>query len=425
MSDPSLVLEQAQRLGMSLAIGFIVGVERGWKQRDEHEGQRVAGVRTFALAGMLGGISGLLAPVAIGLSTTIAVAFTACFIVFQFGRAGDGDNSATSAVAGILVFGLGAYAVVGSPMLAGGAAVAVAAILAFKEGLHAWLGQLTWAEIRSALLILVATFIVLPLLPAGPVDPWDLFDPRSLWLLTIAVATASFGGYIALRALGGRVGLAVSSLAGGLVSSTVVALDLARRVRASEVSASPAAGAAALATIASIARVALLAAVISDKLIAALWAPLAAAAAVLAAGSILLTALGHTPVSAVDVKSLRSPLDLVSVAKFAAVLGILTIAANLLSRNFGHVGVNAFAVSAGLVDVDAVALSVSGLLAQQLPVAHAAEALGLALASNQVFKIAAALSVGSVSFAWRFGALAAMAIGAGLVTHAILGAGWI
>ncbi len=420
MSDPSLFVEQSQRLALALAIGFLVGVERGWKQRDEHEGQRVAGVRTFALAGLLGGLSGLLAPIAVALSTTLAVAFSAGFILFQFGRADDNDNSATSAIAGIIVFGLGAYAVVGDPMLAAAAAVAVTAILAFKEGLHAWLGKLSWAEMRSALLILVATFIILPFLPAGPVDPWGLFDPRSLWLLTIAIATASFGGYIALRALGPRVGLTASALVGGLVSSTVVTLDMARRTHASEIHPSLAAAGAALASIASIARVAVLAGVMSSKLILLLWAPLAAAALTLAAGGILFGASLSPSAPIADVKALRSPLDVSSVVRFAGILGALTVAASLVSRTFGHTGLNAFAASAGLVDVDAVTVAVGGLLAQDLSVAHAAEALGLALVSNQVFKVAASWFVGGAQLAWRFGLIMALAIGAAVTVLIVL-----
>ena len=44
------------RLAVALGIGLIVGLERGWKTRGQHGGQRLAGFRTFALAGLLGGV---------------------------------------------------------------------------------------------------------------------------------------------------------------------------------------------------------------------------------------------------------------------------------------------------------------------------------------------------------------------------------
>lgn len=419
MADLHTFLEPAQRLGFALAIGFLVGVERGWKQREEREGQRVAGVRTFALAGLLGGISGLLTSFSGGLAIVIASAFSIVFILFQFGRADQDDNSATSAVAGILVFGLGSYAVLGEPMLAVSAAVAVTVILAFKQGLHAWLGSLTWPEVRSALLILVATFLVLPFLPAGPVDPWGLFEPRTLWLFTIAIAGASFGGYVALRMFGNNIGLAVGALIGGLVSSTAVTLDFARRAQTTEMHATTAASGAALAAIASLARVTVVTTLLSADLIAIMWLPLAMAMLALAVGAIVLRTLRPEaePSALADV---RSPMNIVSVGRFAAILALLMTAANVGSRTFGQAGLNAFAATAGLVDVDAVTLSLGNLLNQNLSVHRAADALGLGLISNQLFKVAAALFTGSRDFAWRLGLVVLAATGAATVVYSVI-----
>lgn len=136
MPDEPVWLEPLQRVGLALAIGFLVGVERGWKQRDDGEGQRVAGIRTFALIGLLGGVSGLLLP-AVGATPVAAMAlgFGASFAAFQFRQAmKDGDNSVTSTVAGLLVFALGLYAVVGETVVAAAVAVAGTTVLAFKEG---------------------------------------------------------------------------------------------------------------------------------------------------------------------------------------------------------------------------------------------------------------------------------------------------
>ena len=43
------VLELFQRLSVALAIGLLIGLERGWKMRDEAEGHRAAGFRTCLL----------------------------------------------------------------------------------------------------------------------------------------------------------------------------------------------------------------------------------------------------------------------------------------------------------------------------------------------------------------------------------------
>ena len=98
--------------------------------------------------------------------------------------------------------------------------VTLVGLLAFKDALHDWLDKVTWKELRSALLILAATAIALPLLPDRTIDPWDAINPRELWLLTIFVAGASFAGYVAVRVLGSDVGVLAGAAAPG------AALDL-------------------------------------------------------------------------------------------------------------------------------------------------------------------------------------------------------
>jgi len=418
MSDLALLLDQAQRLGLALAIGFLVGVERGWKQRDEGEGERAAGLRTFALSGLLGGITALLAPLGGGgVAIALTLSFCLAFMAFQLREATvESDNSATSAIAGLVVFGLGAYAVAGDPLLAASAGVAATTILAFKQSLHAWLRAITWSEARSALLILVATFIVLPLLPEGAVDAWGLIDLRALWMMTIAIATASFGGYVALRVLGDRMGVAVGALVGGLVSSTAVTLDLARRVQFGEVTATTAGAGASLAACVSVGRVMVISALVSFDLFARLWPSLLAAAVTLSAGAGILALSRSVSKSHSTFASVRNPLDLISVARFAGMLGLLTVLANIASRTLGQRGLNAFAASAGLVDVDAVTLTIGGLVTDGLPTAHAVEAIGLALICNQLFKLAAIAISGSAAFAWRFGSVVLAAAGAASIT---------
>ena len=422
MSALALLLDQAQRLGLALAIGFLVGVERGWKQRDEGEGERAAGLRTFALSGLLGGVTALLAPLGGGgVAIALTLSFCLAFMAFQLREASvESDNSATSAIAGLVVFGLGAYAVAGDPLLAASAGVAATTILAFKQSLHAWLRAITWSEARSALLILVATFIVLPFLPEGAVDAWGLIDLRALWMMAIAIATASFGGYVALRVLGDRMGVAVGALVGGLVSSTAVTLDLARRVQFGEVTATTAGAGASLAACVSVGRVMVISALVSFDLFARLWPSLLAAAVTLSAGAGILALSRSVSKSHSTFASVRNPLDLISVARFAGVLGLLTVLANIASRTLGQRGLNAFAASAGLVDVDAVTLTIGGLVTDGLPTAHAVEAIGLALICNQLFKLAAIAISGSVAFAWRFGSVVLAAAGAASITFILV-----
>jgi uncharacterized membrane protein (DUF4010 family) len=406
------ILEALQRLAVALAIGFLVGIERGWKQRDEKEGERVAGLRTFALSGLFGGIAGLSLPLAGPLFlAVVSLAFAAAFVAFQL-RDTDPDNkSATSTVAGLIVFTLGVYSALGNLVVAAATAVAVTAILAFKQTLHRWLASLTWQEIRSALLILAATFIALPILPDRPVDPWGAVNPRSLWLLTILLASATFGGYVALKALGPKAGLLVSALVGAIVSSTAVTVDLARRAMKKETPPRDAAAAATLATVVSLARIGIISSALSAGIALHVWIPLGAAilASLVFAAAIALVDGGRK--TEASRRALRSPLDVVSVAKFALLLGVLTVAAKLSTVWFGDLGLNVFAATAGLVDVDAVTLAVGGM--RDLAPASAALAILVAAAANTLFKAGVAVAIGGRDFALWFGAACLVALVAG------------
>ncbi len=159
--------------GVALAIGLLIGLERGWRQREEAEGERTAGFRTYTLAALLGGVSAALAsdagPVFLGFSF---FAFSLGFSAFAWLEARAERNfSVTGVVAAMLTFALGAYAVLGEVQVAVAGGVAVTLMLALKQPLHSWLRTLTWIEIRAALTLLAMTFLALPLLPDRPVDP--------------------------------------------------------------------------------------------------------------------------------------------------------------------------------------------------------------------------------------------------------------
>ena len=224
------VSELAMRLGLALALGFVIGLERGWKERDEGEGKRAAGLRTFSLIGLMGGIFGMLSLggdrilLAAGFVTTSAV--MAVFIWRESQR--EGDYSATTLVAALLTFMLGASAVLGDMRIAAGAGVVTVGLLAYKRELHGFLAHLTWDELRSGLLLAAMTFIALPLLPDRAIDPWGAINPHQLWLITILIAVVSFTGYVAVKLAGPARGLVLAAALGGLISSTVVTLTLAR-----------------------------------------------------------------------------------------------------------------------------------------------------------------------------------------------------
>ena len=406
------VLDLFQRLGLALAIGFLIGVERGWKSRGAEDESRVAGLRTYTLIGLLGGVSGLIGalfgPVVLA---ALALSFSLAWLVYKaWETLRDGDLSITGLVAGLIVFALGAYAARGSLAIAAAAGVALVSVLAFKSALHDWLARLTWPEIRSALLILAATFIALPLLPDRALDPYGAFNPREIWLLTIVIAGASFAGYVALRALGPGAGLYIGAGAGALVSSTVVTYDLARRTKAEEVDPLQAAAAACLANLVMFLRVGALIAIFAAPAFVSAAPILGAAIGATLLAAATLAFLDRRPGRAEAAMTLKSPLNVASVVRFALLLGAIIAAARLIAHFYGASSLTLFAATAGLVDVDAVALAVGGLVREGLAPPLGVQAVLIAAGVDTLSKAAIALYAGRARFAVPYALASVFAI---------------
>lgn len=403
MPDP-ILLDLFSRLSLALGIGFLVGVEREWKHREVPEGQRAAGVRTHAIIGLMGGVAAAMLP-AIGQIgfAGLALGFAAALIVFKVRESQlDKDISVTGTIAALLVFALGAYSVVGHVIVAAAAGVALAGLLAFKDAIHDWIDKLTWKELRSALLILAATAIALPLLPDATIDPFNIINPRELWLLTILVAGASFAGYIAVRWLGEDIGLLAGAAAGALVSSTVVTAELGRRVRAGEASAGIAAAAACLAAAVSVARVGGLIAIAAALVLPHVAAALAAATITFCAAAFVIRRIvGDDASAAGGRRQLESPLYLSSVLKFAALLGSVIIAGRIVAEQFGEAGLLPFAATVGLADVDAVALAAGSLVRAGLDADVGGHAVLIAVLVNTYSKA----GIGWLTGGWRYAGL--------------------
>lgn len=402
------MLQPFQELALALAIGLLVGIERGWRSRDVAEGGRTAGLRTYALTGLLGGVAGDLGQALGGWAfAALALPFAAAFVLFKYReQQADGDQSVTAVVAALLVFALGAYATVGDGQVAAAAAVAATALLAFKRVLHDWLERLTWPELRSALVLLVMSLIALPLLPNRAFGPHGVFNPYELWLLTISLAGVSFAAYAAIRVFGAARGLIVASAAGALVSSTAVTLQLARLSRQAPGAAVLHAGAAVLAGGVMATRLGGITAVLAPALFWRLAPALGTFALMSVALGLAASLRPGKPGAAAEAAAMKSPFDLGLVLKFAALLGVVMAAARTLSALYGAGGLLPVAAFAGLADVDAVTITVARMTTQSgLALGLAAQAVLLAAAVDSVSKAVIAVVVGGP----RFGALFAAA----------------
>ncbi|MBP0580419.1 DUF4010 domain-containing protein [Labrys sp. LIt4] len=401
------------RLAVALGIGLLVGLERGWRTREEEDHHRVAGLRTFALAGLTGGVAGALSvsagPLVLGF---VFLGFAGAFTAFHWLEAkAEGKFSATSLIAALLTFVLGAYAVTGEVQIAAAGGVATTILLALREQLHGWVRGLTWPEIKAVLVLLAMSCVLLPVLPDRAVDPWQTLNPWQLWLFAILIAGISFGGYVAIRLFGDRLGVILASVAGGLSSSTATTMALARMAGAHPQSWSILVAGMLSAGAVMVLRVGLIAALLNPALLASLLSPVLAAAAVQAIGAAVL-ALRRADHEAPKLE-LANPLELGSALKLAAFMAVVLVVGKLLQQAYGGAGVMMLAAVSGLADVDAVTVSIARMSLADLGTGSAALAIGLAVAVNALAKVGMAAYAGGWRCAFPFGAISLLAIMAG------------
>jgi uncharacterized membrane protein (DUF4010 family) len=390
------LIELYQRLGLGLAIGLLIGIERGWQERGAEEGSRTAGIRTFGLIGLLGGLLAILSlPDRFLVLALGFVVFAAALTLFKWREARDkGDYSATTLIAGFLTFTLGAYAALGEMAIAAAAAVAATALLASKALLHGWLRQLEWREIRAALVLLTMTFVLLPILPDRAIDPWETLNPYKIWLMTILIASVSFAGYVAVRAVGERKGVQLAAIAGGLVASTAVTLNFARLAARNPSKATLLSYGAVLAGAVMMVRVLVIVIIIAPIIFLELAIPLLAAAAASALLAYICIHDKDNPDATDNSLQFDNPFDLDVVLKFGALLAAMLVISRFVQSSFGDPGLFGLAAIAGSVDVDAITLSIVQMKDFGLTTGTMAHAILIAVLSNTLSKVCLGWLVG-------------------------------
>jgi uncharacterized membrane protein (DUF4010 family) len=382
---------------VALAIGLLIGLER---ERSKGEGptRRPAGIRTFALASLLGAIA-----IHLGGATLLAVATAAMamLIGLSYIRGQDPDPGLTTEV-GLLISPLLGALAMSDGLLSASLGAAVAVILAIKAPVHRFVkGVLSEAEVNDGFVFAIATLVIWPQLPDHYVGPWKALNPHTLWLLVILVMAIGASGYVALRLLGPRYGLPISGLASGFVSSTATIGSMAARVGKDPTAMAAAVAGAALSTVATYVQMALLLYAISTPTLATMSPSLLAGGTVAAlyGGFFTLRALKSQDTSDPD---LGRAFSVKSALVLATTMAAMLVVAAALKELLGEAGIVVGAAVAGIVDTHAAAISVASLAASaNLTPKDAVLPILTAMTSNTLAKSAMAIGAGSREFSMR------------------------
>ncbi|WP_300652027.1 MgtC/SapB family protein [Pseudomonas sp.] len=380
-------LDTLLNLASALAIGLLIGAERGWHQRKVEEGGRVAGIRTFALTGLLGGFAMFLGE-RFGMVAwaVIFVGFAALVLASYFGDLLQlGDRGLTSEVAMLITFILGSLAVAGHPPLAAAGAVAVALLLSLKRVMHYSLQQLSELELSGALQLLFISLVILPALPNQAYGPWQVFNPYITWWMVVLIAGLGFAAYVAIRLVGTRHGLLITALLGGIVSSTAMTVTLARLNQQRGLHAILACGLLATSAL-MFPRVLLEVGLINAQLLPRLLWPLGVAALIYAGGALAYYRLAGSMPEENAAPPLKNPFELGSALRFAALLVLILFLAEGARRWLGDAGVYLVALFSGLADVDPITLTLARSAKAGLAPQVAVHGIYLAVLSNSLIK---------------------------------------
>lgn len=388
-------LSALYHLAVALAIGLLIGAERGWNKRDVGEGHRIAGLRTYGLLGLLGGVGGLLASqLGVVLTGLMFIGIAGVLVtVYAVNLRQRDDVGITSMVAALLTWLLGVVAGNGQLVIAAASAVVMALLLSYKTLLHGWLAKLQAAELQAGLKLLLISVVMLPLLPDRGYGPWQALNPYQLWWMVVLIAAISFVGYFAMRIGGARRGLMFTGLAAGLASSTALTLHFSRLARVQ-----PQAGRALSAGIllgsgTMFPRMLLVAGIVHRPLLQTLWVPALSMMLIIYIAAAVVLWQADIPEHDLH-ENLSNPLELRVALLFGLLLALVMLLGKALREWLGDAGIWALAAASGMADVDAITLSLAQMSKQDLALALATGGITVAAAVNTLVKAGMASMLG-------------------------------
>lgn len=409
---------RALAVGTALACGLLIGIERGFDLRDLRAGTRVAGVRTFALLGLVAGIAGLVGrfgeTFAAGAMVAAAGAVIAIGYAHRPGLAQQPD--ATTPIAAVATLALGFVAGLGEPRFAIAGATIVTLLLALKAELHGLLSKLDEEDVKALARYAVIAGAVWPFLPNGHYGPLGAWNPQKLWLVVVLVTGFSFLGYAANRIFGERHGTIATALIGGAYSSTAVTQSLAQRLGSEQKGGAENAG-IALATAVMYLRIPLLVALLATRILVPFVLILFPATLVAWAAGLWL--YRRAP-SSDEPATPGNPIKLIPAFGFLLFVAIAAVAARWAAGRFGEQGLAALLLVTGSTDVDTAIITLGNLPANAISPLLAAIAISGTVIINMAVKMGITLT-----YAGRRGTPAVIAMGSSVIVLALtIGYAW-
>ncbi len=378
-------------LGLSAGLGLLVGLERQWSTDD------FAGVRTFPLIAVMGALAGVLdgdGGAYLQLSGLLALSLMLVVANFVQTQAGSPKPGMTTEIAALVVYLIGVAVAHGwalpATVVAGGTTV----LLHWKAQLHGLVERLGDDELRAIVRLVLIGLVVLPVLPDEAFGPYEVLNPFRIWLMVVLIVGISLAAHTAYQVFGGRAGVLLAGVLGGLISSTATTVSYANQSRRGMGSAGVAATIVIVASTVALGRVLFEVALVHPPFLAVAGPPLLA----WMAGMVLVAAWGYRSARGAPppAEQEHAPSDIRAAVTFGLLYGVILFAVAWAQEALGQTGLFVVAGLSGLTDVDAITLSVTELV----QTGHVAAEQGWRLVlfgslANLVFKAGAVAALGS------------------------------
>lgn len=412
-------LEVLQKLGVALLLSSLIGLERE-KKIQERRRDGFGGLRTFALIGLFGALSYLLAEYSIVYFAVLTSGFLGLVIAMYVMSARKQENiGATSEIASILVYIIGILSARGMFLMATSIALAVLLILYFKKPLHKWASRLEQRELLSTIEFIIVAFVILPILPNQSFGPYDFFNPYLIWLMVVFISGLSFLSYVAIKVFGTKRGIVLTGFLAGFISSTALTLTYSADSKKNRQVVNPYVIAIVIAGSAMFFRVLIEVAVIYPDLLSKLLIPILSMG-IVGILSIIYFWFGkeeseskRVEKSALEVKS---PFSLIPALKFGLLFALILFLTKFAHVFMGDKGIYLTSFVSGVVDVDAITLSIANLAKEGLAQSTAVIAITIAAIVNTLTKGLIILTLGNKKVGIRVFASFGLIVGVGLIS---------
>lgn len=405
----------------SAGLGALIGLIRQWSEQAEHGGKTdFGGVRTHTFWAILGCLGAVASRDYTPFALPVVITVVAAHLIVVRNRLADATSpGSTSFAASLLTLFTGALVAWDHTQTAVVVAALTMVLLGLKQPIHAWTRGFTASDIRGTLEFVAITGVILPLVPNRDFGPFGGFNPYSTWVMVVLISGLGFTGYIAMRLLGTRAGILVTSLFGGLASSTASTLAFSRRSREEPELSSDYAFAVVVACTVMLPRVIIVVFFLSPSLAARITPAFAA---------MMLPAIVYgcwhwwfarrAEKGEVASPSMANPLSLLTAIKFALLYAIIAFLVKAATQLDWQAGLLPLSFVSGLTDMDAISLSMANNLRSGTVVLElAARAVIIAAVANSLLKASLAAGLGSPQLRLRAGGvlLATAVVGTGAV----------